>query len=247
MSAILLPGIAASMTVMGSTPYTVMLFFFHVVPFFIATWEERETHMMRFGVLGPTEAQLTHMSFALISGVFGAEFFAWAPLGLFQLNHFCCIVAIFFCAYVVAESVMTVVGSVPDPAKALKALVPFAVFCVSSAVWMLAPSGLFQAHGRLLLFTCGIMCVQQVSELIVSSISKTEYKPTIQPLIALPLIALNSMMPALGLLPIVQEVPLAYFFCLCNTGYFLYFAVSIVQEIATYLGLSVFTIDPRQT
>lgn len=55
----------------GATSLAIVLFFLTIIPFFMSNWEESNTGVMRFGVVGVTEAQFLIMIILLVTAFFG--------------------------------------------------------------------------------------------------------------------------------------------------------------------------------
>ena len=232
----------------GSSVLALLALYFAIVPFFVSNWEESATGVMRFGVLGVTEAQFTSMGVLLATGVLSPALWEWHLLGWLSMKHLFVLVGMGGVVFQCATSVIAVVNHLSatretDAAfmrrQAVVSIAQFVAYLVLSTLFILAPSSPFTSHPTVCLWLVGLLFAYQASRLIICHVTLDVYPLCFAVLYPLPLLTAAVLWrDALA----VQWVWLYVAYVAVLYAHFVYVSIN---QITHYLGIHTFHIKPR--
>jgi len=227
----------------GVSYFSVLLFYIHLIPFFTCNWEEVHTHVMRFGVLGVTEAQFMIMLTLLANAIFGTQFW-WAPIFgvrfnvIFLFLSACGVASVVFESFSVVKSYWRKEGI--DPTIGLLQLAQFWLYLLLSGLWIvLSFESVFKSHHLAMFLTIGVTFSYLTTSLIVCSLTRQPY-PLFTPILyPLPIALLNAISGG----AFINEVHLAYCYMTYVFVVYGHYVVSVIDEICSFLNIKCFTIS----
>jgi ethanolaminephosphotransferase len=216
------------------------------IPFYLAHWEEYHTGSLVLGQFnGPTEAQLVIIAVLLVTGIVGP--WLWAvPLGHSGLavGFIPFILTVSAASFTVIQNILKVVRRRETEVPiALFQLLPITAFVILSIIWILStPSALSGWQFHFAMNTLGVIFAYLVSRLIVNRICREPVKLFHLIIFPLGIVSLMGLINVFAKKQIVDMfVLMAVLFTIASALY-LYFAVSVVIQLATHLNIRVFKI-----
>ena len=237
----------------GPSLLALLALYFAIVPFFISNWEESATGLMRFGVLGVTEAQFTSMGVLVATGILGPQLWEWRLLGWFSMKHLFVLVGMAGLLFQTASSAAAVVSHLSasrdataafDRRQAVVSLAQFVVFLALSTVFILAPSSPYATHPTLCLWLVGLLFAYQALRLIICHVTLDVYPLCFAVLYPLPALVAATLWQwySGGDELAVQWVALYVSYACVLYVHFVYVSIN---QITRYLGIQCFKIRPR--
>lgn len=241
--------------------HAVVLYFIHLIPFFLSNWEEYCTGFMRFGLIGVSEGQLTIVLLLAISGIFGPN--VWLQtlnlpfFGPTEYRYCATYLALSGLVYQATSSIYYAYDYWQEHKKedaqsggklkkwyknALKIFLFYCFFVIVAVAWTNAPSTFFAEHPRLLFIIVGQLFGYQVSRLIISRVTAEPWPFTFIGTMMIPYVLLtaNSWLSE----PLVPEYETAMVYAAVILVLYLHFVVEIVQQICLFLNIKCFSIPP---
>lgn len=234
-----------------------------VVPFFAANWEESITHVMRFGMVGVTEGQFIVMGVELFTGLLGAD--VWFTrifpdiLGIDMVTSFDLFtlvigVSAIGATYQCVSSVYTVFKFYrqhPEESReqGIVSFIQFFVVLGFGFAWVLAPSGFYPSHPRIILTVTGMLASYQASRLIVCHTTGEPFPWCFVVCFPFPFVVLNEW-SGRWFGKHDQDVYFPSFYVGWAYGVFIavlyaHFIVVTIDQITTFLGIKCFKIKPK--
>lgn len=235
----------------GSTVLSLLALYFAIVPFFISNWEESATGLMRFGVLGVTEAQFTSMAVLIATGIVGNQLWGWHLIGWFSMKHLFVLVGMFGVVFQCATSAIAVVNHLTtsreatsfDRRQAVVSIVQFILYVVLSTIFILIPSSPFTAHPTVCLWLVGLLFAYQASRLIICHVTLDSYPVCFAVLYPLP--ALTAALLYDWYEEDELSVRWVWLYVVYVTILYVHFIYVSINQITHYLGIHTFHIKPR--
>jgi ethanolaminephosphotransferase len=231
--------------------WTLMTLFSLMIVFYLAHWECYFTNTLLLRALSnPTEAQLTLISLLLWTSYQGTmwwrESFDTIIFGVMEHRHI--FIAFTMVGFVgtVYDHVTTVYGHIVSRGgkliSAVYAMVPITVLIIFASLWAsIAPEVLFE-HPRLYVGTIGLMFAYLAIRLIVQNITKEGFRLYYNMLTPLILITFHSIVGRL-FLPLLEDTFILQIYFLVVLVHVGLLVMSVVTELALYLGIRVFVIS----
>ena len=234
----------------GGTVLSLLTLFFAIVPFFLSNWEEASTGLMRFGVIGVTEAQFSSIGVLLATGALGGWIWDYRPLGLVSMRAVFVAVGSFGCVYQLVTSIYYVRTHLAHPSStaydrqlSLVSLLQFVSFVVLSTLIVLSPSPLFPLYPRLVLWVIGLLSAYQVSRLIICHVTLDPYPVVFVVMVPLPLMC-AAMWGLLGN-AVQSDVRWVRAYLAFIAALYVHFIYVSINQITHYLGIYCLSIKPR--
>jgi len=233
----------------GSTWASYMVFCLHIVPFFAVNWEETQTHVFRFGLIGVTEGQFLIMFVALLPAIFGSDFWAFSIFGL-PLYCVPLIVACFAVPYTVVDSYAHASAHWKkekiDPSEGQASFFLFLFFMGLATTWIyFSTASIYLTHCVLTLSTIGLVFCYLVTRLIVCSVTRTHYSHFHKILFPFPFVVLNAAFKHFYGIQVMPELLVLYAYFLFAVVLYCHYVHSVITEITTFLGIECFRIVPK--
>ncbi|KAI7998770.1 Choline/ethanolaminephosphotransferase 1 [Camellia lanceoleosa] len=239
------------------------------VPFYLATWEHYFTNTLILPVInGPTEGlmliYLCHFFTAIVGADWWAQpfgkslpFLSWVPLineiptnkvTLFAIIVFAIIPTSLFNVYNVCKVVQARKGSM---LLALAMLYPFVVLVGGVLIWdYLSPYDLIGNYPHLVIAGTGFAFGFLVGRMILSHLCdepKGLKTSMCMSLFYLPFAIANALTARLNDgVPLVDERWVLLLYCVYTGSLYLHFAVSVIHEITTALGIYCFRVTRKE-
>lgn len=249
--------------------HTIWVWVAAAVPFYFATWESFFTNTLILPEInGPTEGLMLIYMLHFFTGIVGAEFWAqdcrqairvlyWVPfipdIPLFDLVLY--IMVIFGVLPTVGYNVYNVYKVVQarkgNMLLALAMLFPFFALLGGVFIWgMLSPSDVLGSQPHLLLVGTGFAFGYVVGRLILAHLCdepKGLKTGMCMSLLFLPLAIANALSAKLlGGTPLIDERLLLLGFCVFTIILYMHFAIGVIHEITTALGIQCFRITRKE-
>lgn len=239
------------------------------IPFFGATWEHFFTHTLILPeISGPTEGlmliYLIHFFTAFVGPIWWTQpagdiltiltsfpFLADLPvysLVIFVMMTFAVTPTVAYNVYNVYKAVSCKNGSMLE---AVAMIFPFVFLLGGITLWgLLSPSNILGAHPHMVLMGTGFAFGYLVGRIILAHLCdepKGLKTGMCGALIILPFGIANAMSAGvLGGSPLVNEQQVLLAFCVFTTSLYAHFALSVVNEITSALGIHCFRIGRKQ-
>lgn len=252
-----------------SRKHTIWFWLIATIPFYGATWEHFFTNTLILPEInGPTEGlmliYMAHFFTAFVGASwwnlkFGevARFSRGFPfLADMVIYDFVIIAMLLFAVLPTVSFNVFNVYKVVQRRKssmllALAMLYPFFLLIGGVAIWgWLSPSDILQTQPHLLMVGCGFAFGYMVGRMILAHLCdepKGLKTGMCLSLLLLPLAIANALSASLlGGEPVIAEVPMLLGFSLFTTALYMHFAVSVIHEITTALGIHCFKVGKKE-
>ncbi|XP_057814432.1 choline/ethanolaminephosphotransferase 1 [Cryptomeria japonica] len=249
--------------------HTIWFWVIAAVPFYCATWESFFTNTLILPEInGPTEGLMLIYSVHFVTSFIGSEWWAqdfrqaigvldWVPfipdIPVYDLVLYIMIVVAVAptVAYNVYNVYKVVQARKGNMLPALAMLFPFITLLGGVFIWgMLSPSDVLASQPHLLLVGTGFAFGYMVGRMILAhncDEPKGLKTGMCMSLLFLPLAIANALSAKLlGGIPLVDELWLLLGYCSFTVSLYMHFAVSIIQEITTALGIQCFRITRKE-
>lgn len=249
--------------------HTIWVWITAAVPFYFATWESFFTNTLILPEInGPTEGLMLIYMLHFFTGFVGAEWWAqdcrqairvlyWVPfipdIPLFDLVLYIMVIfgvlpTVGYNVYNVYKVVQARKGSM---LLALAMLFPFFALLGGVFIWgMLSPSDVLGSQPHLLLVGTGFAFGYLVGRLILAHLCdepKGLKTGMCMSLLFLPLAIANALSAKLlGGTPLIDERLLLLGFCVFTIILYMHFAIGVIHEITTALGIQCFRIIRKE-
>lgn len=248
----------------GASVQSMIILFLSIVPFFVSNWEESSTGMMRFGIVGVTEGQLTIMVVIAASGLLGPEIWQYKVMGKMRVKYLFMCVGLAGDSYQCLSSIKNVFDYYGRAAKgklrddesapttsfsdAMAQLLQYIVFIALSTAYVVLPSSPYIANPRTVLMLISVLFAYQVSKLIICHVTHDKYDRVFTILMPLPLLVayegVRTYYPSIAL-P-VDNVTLLHAYLGVSLAVYTHYLYGVVTEITTALNIKCFTIPHKQ-
>lgn len=255
-----------STTMSGKT--TFWFWVVSAIPFFFATWEYFFTKILVLPIInGPTEGLMLLYVCHCLTFFLGAEWWAqdfrksipllsWVPI--LPEIPFYGIVLFSFIIFGVLPTIKCNITNVYEVIQATKGsmlmalamLFPFTLLVAAVLIWsLLSPADIMRTHPHLLIVGSGFAFGYLVGRMILAHLCD-EFKGLksgmCMSLCFLPLAIANALSARLfDGIPLFDEHLVLFLFCISSVALYLYFAVSVIDEITTALGIYCFRITRK--
>lgn len=206
--------------------------------FYMATWEEYHTHICRTQILnwGVTELQLLNMAVVFFTGFLGPSYLLNEVVPGVNLKDVLVFSNLFMAFLMGAIMVSSTLSKAKSPFKAFSRLLPLAML---QGLLLLFPDNtqVYWTHGPLVFLTQGVLFATIACKLIIFSVSGLDFPLLhVEPFIFASFFVIRQFTCEVCSIEVIGVVAVLNF---------MWFAVSVVNQIAGYLKISVFFTKPK--
>jgi len=234
----------------GSTWWSFVVHTIHTLTFFVSNWEESQTHVMRFGIIGPSEAHFFIILLCFISAFQGEEFMFLEVFG-YHLQYLIISLAFVSGMFSVCEIVMNVINHWKSlnisPVRGILSYSNYVCYLIFAYMWVsLSHSSLFLHSPIWVLGALSLIFANISTRLIVASVTKTQNHPLQASLWPCPLVLFNTASRLQGnSSPLIDELLAAQLLILYEFILYSHYVISVIQEMCSTLGIQAFTITSK--
>lgn len=235
---------------LGTTWKTLVFVLSGHVAFICATWEEYYSGILELPAFnGPTEGILIGIALKFLTAYLGPSFWLEEIIPGYQNNTVFLIITVAATIMTISVNTINVIHAVrlrrDSILVAFTRLTPFYIVNIMAAAWaVLSPSDIFTAYPRLFLWMLGLLNSKLVLHLMLAHLCGEEYHPFRKTLVPIFYVAAHCGFSMLeGIYDAINEALIVKEFFFLSLVSYVHIVITVVWEVKTVLGISVFTIS----